>query len=69
MKKTYVKPNMKTINNVNYVDAIQAGKVSIQGHSFEVPRTQRREIPKRFHLIQRKQTDKRLSKWLEKHTQ
>lgn len=65
----FVRLHRSAIVNVNYVDAIQAGKVSIQGHSFEVPRTQRREIPKRFHLIQRKQTDKRLSKWLEKHTQ
>lgn len=62
-QKHFMRLHRSVIVNVNHVDAIQTGKVYIQGHSFEVSRTQRRKIPKIFHLIQRRKSGKRLPKW------
>ena len=62
-QKHFMRLHRSVIVNVNHVDAIQTGKVYIQGHSFEVSRTQRRKIPKVFHLIQRRKSGKRLPKW------
>lgn len=63
-KEHFLKLYRSLIINVNHADVIKKGKVKIQGHFFDIPKAQRNEVLKYFHLIQRKKSEKSLFRYI-----